>query len=114
MHETFVRFPQEESGQQRKLSRPWHGLYWIIARDKPDLTVQKVYYLEDNPILVHQFRIIRCPLEVPAGYYQYGSKHRGPGRPLKWVNDLLTAGNDTHQDTTPSQTDTPESEPVAQ
>ena len=27
----LVRFPQEESGRQRKLSRPWHGPYRIIS-----------------------------------------------------------------------------------
>jgi hypothetical protein len=26
----LVRFPQEESGKQRKLSRPWHGPYQIV------------------------------------------------------------------------------------
>ena len=40
--EVLVRFPQEEQGRLRKLSQPWHGLYRIVSRDDPDLTVAKV------------------------------------------------------------------------
>ena len=90
----LVRFPQEESGRQRKLSRPWHGPYRIISRDDPNLTVQKVYFPGGGPIQIHQSRVTRCPLKFPAGYYWYGNKRKGPGRPPKWVDDLLTTGND--------------------
>ena len=90
----LVRFPQEESGRQRKLSRPWLGPYRIISRDYPDLTVQKVYFPNDGSIQIHQSRVTRCPLKFPASYYWYGNKRKGPGRPPKWVNDLLTTGED--------------------
>ncbi len=33
----LVRFPQEESEKQRKLSRPWHGPYRTIAKNDPDI-----------------------------------------------------------------------------
>ena len=33
------RFPQEDSGRQRKLSRPWHGPYRIVEVNYPDGTV---------------------------------------------------------------------------
>ena len=104
----LVRFPQEESGRQRKLSRPWHGPYRIISRDDPDLTVQKVYFPDDGSIQIHQSRVTRCPLKFPAGYYWYGNKRKGPGRPPKWVNDLLTTGED--REMPPSQTDLPETD----
>ena len=35
----LIRFPQEESGPQRKLSRPWHGSYRIIGIQNPNATV---------------------------------------------------------------------------
>ena len=91
----LVKFPQEESGRLRKLSRPWHGPYRIISQDDPDLIVQKVYFPNDSNIQIHQSRVTRCPSKFPAGYYWYGNKRRGPGRPPKWVNNLLSTGKDT-------------------
>ena len=40
----LVHFPQEESGKQRKLSRPRHGPYRIIAKNDLDVTMVKVYF----------------------------------------------------------------------
>ena len=77
----LVRFPHEETGRQRKLSRPWHGPYRILARDEPDVTVVKVYFPKDGTIQVHQSRVKPCPAEFPAGYYWYGTRHSGPGHP---------------------------------
>lgn len=104
----LVRFPQEESGRQWKLSRPWHGPYWIIFQDDPDLTVQKVYFPSDGSIQIHQSRVTTCPLKFPAGYFWYGNKRKGPGRPPKWVNDLLTTGE--HKEICRTQADVPESD----
>ena len=56
----LVRFPQEESGKQRKLSRPWHGPYRIIAKNDPDVTMVKVYFPEEGQIQVHQSRVCSC------------------------------------------------------
>ena len=38
----LVRFPQEESGRQRKLSRPWHGPYRVSSLDDPDVIISNV------------------------------------------------------------------------
>ena len=35
----LVRFPQDESGAARKLSRPWHGPYRVVQCSGPDVTV---------------------------------------------------------------------------
>ena len=40
----LVRFPDEESGKQRKLSRPWHGPYRVLSRNDRDITVINVYF----------------------------------------------------------------------
>ena len=88
----LVRFPQDESGRWRKLSRPWHGPYRILDKSDPNVTCIKVYYPQDGPVHVHQSRISRCPEEFPAGFYWYGNKRRGPGRPPKWVDRLLRSG----------------------
>ena len=65
----LVRFPQEESGKQRKLSRPWHGPYRIITKSDPDVTVVKIYFPEEGQIQVHQSRVCSCPPHLPAGFY---------------------------------------------
>ena len=40
----FVKFPQEESSRFRKLFKPWHGPYRIVACDDPDVTVIQLYF----------------------------------------------------------------------
>jgi len=35
----FIRFPAEETGCNRKLSRPWHRPYRITAHQDPDVSV---------------------------------------------------------------------------
>ena len=85
----LVKFPHDETGRMRKLSRPWHGPYRVIDRRDPDVTVVKVYAPQDGQIQVHQNRVSRCPPELPSGFFWYGSRRSGPGRPLKWVDRLL-------------------------
>ena len=96
----FVKFPHEETGRNHKLSRPWHGPYRIISIDDPDVSVVKVYFSQDPSIQVHLSRVQSCPIDFPAGYYWYGSKRRGPGRPPKWVDSLLSGSIPLYQDGT--------------
>ena len=35
----MVKFPQDETGQFRKLSRPWHGPYRVLTVEDPNLSV---------------------------------------------------------------------------
>ena len=44
----LVRFPHEETGRLRKLSRPWRGPYRITERNDPDVMVIKVYFPEEG------------------------------------------------------------------
>jgi len=85
----MVRFPADETGRLRKLSRLWHGPYRISAINGPDVSVSKVYYPQDGGIQVHQSSVKPCPLNFPAGFYWYGGKRRAPGRPPKWVEQIL-------------------------
>ena len=85
----LVRFPQDDTGRLRKLSGPWHGPYRVIDKRDPDITVVKVYAPQDGQIQVHQSRVVRCPPELPAGFYWYGSRRSSPGRPPRWVDKLL-------------------------
>ena len=87
-----MKFPQDETGRLRKLSRPWHGPYRVIDKHNPDITVVKVYAPQDGQIQVHQSR---CPPELPAGFYWYGSRRSSPGRPPKWVDKLLQGTTST-------------------
>ena len=79
----LVKFPQDEAGWNRKLSRPWHGPYWIVDRRDRDVTVVKVYALQDGQIQVHQSRVSLCSPGFPAGFFWYGGKRSNPGRPPK-------------------------------
>ena len=57
----LIHFPQEETGRQRKLSRPWHGPYRVISCEDPDITAVKIHFPSDLPIQVHQSRVNKCP-----------------------------------------------------
>ena len=83
----------------RKLSRPWHGTYRVTALKEPDISVTKVYHPQSPAITVHQSRVKPCPLNFPAGFYWYGGNIKGPGRPPKWVEQLLVE-NSRQCDTT--------------
>ena len=86
----LVRFPHEESGKQRKLSRPWHSPYRVTQRDDPDITVVKVHFPEEGAIQVHQSRVCSCPSKLPAGFYWYGGQRKSPGRLPPWLAKLLS------------------------
>ena len=77
----MVKFPQEETGRLRKLSRPWHGPYRIIDRRDPDVTVVKIYAPQEGQIQVHQTRVAPCSPQLPAGFYWYWTRRSSPGRP---------------------------------
>ena len=46
----LIRFPQEETGKRRKLSRPWHGPYRITALTQTDVTAVKVDFPQEGAI----------------------------------------------------------------
>ena len=79
----------------RKLSRPWHGPYRVTALREPDTSVSKVYQPQSPAIYVHQSRVKPCPCNFPAGFYWHGGNNKGPGRPPKWVDQLLERDNAT-------------------
>ena len=85
----LIKFPSEESGKQRKLSRPWHGPYRIMNLTDTDITAIRIYFPEDGSIKVHQSRVSPCPVGFPAGYYWYGGKKQGSGRPPKCLERVL-------------------------
>ena len=91
----LVRFPQEESGRFRKLSRPWHGPYRVISLDSPDITVSKVYFPGDDALQVHLSRVQPCPPSYPHGFYWYGGNQYSTGRKPQWVQSLLDGTEDT-------------------
>ena len=93
----LVRFPQDESGRLRKLSRPWHGPYRVISIDDPDIILSKIYYPQHDPIKVHQSRVKHCPPDLSAGSFWYGSKRSGPGRPPKWTEKLVRPDIDAEE-----------------
>ena len=73
----LVRFPQEESGRMRKLSRLWHGPFRVLEAKEPDVTVVNVYFPQDRSIQVHASRVRPCPPNFPAGFYWYGGRDVG-------------------------------------
>ena len=59
---------QDETGRQRKLSRPWHGPYRVVAKRDPDVEVSKVYFPQEGNIQIHQSRVKSCSPGFPSGY----------------------------------------------
>ena len=49
----LIRFPAEETGRLRKLSRPWHGPYRVIEVTSTGLSVVRVYGTKRDSIHVH-------------------------------------------------------------
>ena len=107
----IIRFPQEESGRLRKLSRPWHGPYRVTETTATGITGVRVYGCDQKPIHVHLNRVTRCPPNFPAGYFWYGNRRNGPGRPPTWIDDIV---RDRRPDSTQQMTmDTdPDEEPL--
>ena len=90
----FVKFPAEESGKNRKMSRPWHGPFRVIERKDPNITLRNVYFPEEPTMLVHQLRVCPCPDLLSAGFYWYGSKCHSAGRVPGWLNLFLESLRD--------------------
>ena len=92
-----MKFPWEETGKTRKLSRPWHGPYRVVEVKEPEVTVVKVYRPQDGQTHIHKTRVSLCPDAFPAGYHWYSNKCHCPDRAQKWVDKLL---EETSQDAT--------------
>ena len=115
----MVRFPQDESGKSRKLSRPWHGPYRVQSCDSPDVVASKVYFPEEGTIQVHQTRTTPCYPGFPNGFYWYGKKQTSQGHYPQWIDSIVPAkhassgaadGEDTSEPTT-ADDDTADQEP---
>ena len=104
----LIRFPSDESGRLRKLSRLWHGPYRVRTCNDTNLTATKVYFPLQEPVHVPQNRAKPCPEDFTPGYYWYGGRRRGPGHPPRWVEDIL-AGKETQcqNKSTESESDEP-------
>lgn len=87
----MIKFPSEETGKQRKLSQPWHGPYRVTTIRDPDIVAMKVYFPGEDPINVHQLRVTKCPIDLPAGYYWYGRKQHSADKTPKWLENLQGA-----------------------
>ena len=96
----MIRFPQDESGKDRKLSRPWHGPYRVLMCDSPNIVACKVYFPEDGQLQVHQMRTTLCPPGFHNGFYWYGKNQASPGHYPKWTEDI---GFDVTQDCVDAQ-----------
>ena len=100
-----TKFPQEESGKNRKLSRPWHGPYRITQRNDPDLTVTKQFFPEEGTIQIHQLRVCPCP-QLPVGFYWYGGTRHSAGGVPRWVEELTQNGTLCEDPTEDGQVET--------
>ena len=89
----FVKFPAEESGKNRKMSRPWRGPFRVIERKDPNLTLVNVYFPQEPKVLVHQLRVCPCPDQLPPGFYWYGKKRKSTGRIPAWLSRLLQSAS---------------------
>ena len=77
----LIHFPSDETGRLRRLSRPWHGPFWVTSCNETNVVATKVYFPRDDPIRVHQTCVKPCLAGFTPGYYWYGGRRHGPGRP---------------------------------
>ena len=103
----LIRYPHEETGKLRKLSRPWHRPYRITSCDNTGMSAVKVYFPREDAVKVHQTRVKPCPDGLLAGYYWYGTKRKGPGRPPKWVEKILSDTDKEVEDKPQEEPDSP-------
>ena len=61
------------------------------------VTAVKVYSPQDGTISVHASLVTRCPPAFPAGSYWYGGRRSGPGRPPRWVDQLVQDDTEVDQ-----------------
>ena len=93
----FIRFPQLETGRQRKLSRPWHGPYRVVSVQNPDICAVKAYFPDEGQIRVHQSRVKPCPVGFPAGAYLYKGR-MSLGTVPRWVQQYLSDCSEVTED----------------
>ena len=84
----MLKFPHEETGRSRKISRPWHGPYCIVQKEDTNVVAAKVYFPEEGTICVHQTRTTLCPPAFQNGFYWYGQKQSSIGRYPRWIDGL--------------------------
>ena len=86
----LIRFPHEETGKKRKLSKPWHGPYRVLKQSDPDVTAVPVHFPDSGSIQVHQSRVCPCPPKWPTGFYWYGGNKLSRGGVPRWLEKLLS------------------------
>ena len=79
----FLLKPAEQTGELRKLARPYHGPYRIVTMNTNTASIRRVDRPEDSPVLVALDRLRRCPDEVgdtfwPPDKKAAKSKSRSP------------------------------------
>ena len=79
----------------------FHGWKRLLKWHMVKMTwmASNIYFPQDNLILVHQSHVKACPKNFPGGFYWYGGRRRGVGKPPQWVEDLL-ADQLSYQSTT--------------
>ena len=70
---------------------PVHGTVYIVSSsvDTQMSLSSRCMPPQDGKLHIHQSRVVPCLPELPAGFFWYGTRHAGPGRPPKWVMGLL-------------------------
>ena len=103
----LIKHPQEESGPNRKLSRPWYGPFRITGVEKTGVTAERIYCNSQSKdqIRVHLHQVTRCPPAFPAGCYWYGGRRNGPGRPPEWIDNLVNKKSGEEQASEEEQVD---------
>ena len=82
--------PVTSQGSYVNYQDPGHGPYQTISCNDTNFTAVNVYFPRETPIQVHQMRVKPCPDGFLSGYYSYGGKRQGPGRPPRWVQTILS------------------------
>ena len=86
----MVYMPHEDTGKKRKLALPHYGPYQIFELLPNGLSLRPVDRPDEQPILVNQDRVSKCPAELPNISWLSKKKRRSkPKRDKKEVKVQL-------------------------
>ena len=72
----FLHKPAEQTGEARKLARPFHGPYRLLEVGLNTAKITPVNHPEEQPLLVSLTRLRRCPAEIPDGEFWPSTRRR--------------------------------------
>ena len=98
----LIRFPSDESGKQRKLSRPWHGPYRVVASTPTGVSANKILMTRTQYKFIY-IGSLGAPQVFQPGIFGMEISVKDPGDHLK--NYIIQRENQISTMTMPQNDD---------